>query len=331
MNKSIILSMLLIATNLLQAQVTQKVVVEHFTNTRCGICASRNPSFYTNLKAQSKGNVLHLAIHPSSPYSACLLNQHNKAENDARTNYYGIYGSTPRLVIQGNVISTSSDYGNAAIFNPYLNQTSPIGISVQIELLPTDSIEVLVSVKTFATHSLGELQLFTAMVEEKLNYAAPNGENEHFDVFRKNVFPMNGLTFTPSLVVGDSVVLKGKVVKNVTWVLAQMYALAIVQAADKKIIQAERSALLASSTGVNDYKPLRANVFPNPVSDFLKIELANVNQASLSIYDLTGREVKRQEIQETGLVDLSGLTAGFYQLVLNNNDYRLTKKIIINR
>lgn len=331
MNKSIMLSMLLIAANFSQAQVVQKVVVEHFTNTRCGICASRNPGFYTNLNAQNKDNVLHMAIHPSAPYSACLLNQHNKTENDARTNYYGVYGSTPRLVIQGNVIPASSNYGSAAVFAAYLNQTSPIGISVQVKLMPTDSIEVNIHIKTVATHSLGELQLFGAMVEKQLNYAAPNGENEHFDVFRKNVFPVNGLKFTPSAVVGDSVVLKGMVFKHAAWVSSQMYALAIVQAADKKIIQAERSALLSQATGFNDYKILNANVFPNPVTDHINIELADVKQADFYLYDLMGRLVKKQEIQESGMVDLSGITAGFYQLVLKSNDYQFTQKIIINR
>lgn len=329
MKNSILSFILLLFAGVLHAQVTQTIVVEHFTNTRCGICASRNPGFYTNLNAQD--NVLHMAIHPSAPYSACLLNQHNKVENDARTNYYGIYGSTPRLVIQGNVVSTSTDYGNAAIFNPYLNQTSPIGLNVQVQLLPTDSIEVLVSIKTFATHSLGELQLYVAMVEEKFNYAAPNGENEHFDVFRKNVFPINGLTFTPSLVIGDSVVLKGKVFKHAAWVLGQMYALATVQGTDKKVVQAGRSALLTSSTGLKNYSVLKARVYPNPTADFLQIDLVSANQARLLIYDITGRLLKSEELQQTSSIDLREFKAGIYQLVLNDNNNVLIQKIFVNR
>ena len=34
------------------AQVERTVIVEHFTNTRCGICAFRNPAFYENLNNQ---------------------------------------------------------------------------------------------------------------------------------------------------------------------------------------------------------------------------------------------------------------------------------------
>jgi hypothetical protein len=102
-----IFSILFFVSSITLAQVPKKVVVEHFTNTRCSVCASRNPGFYNNYKTQA--GVIHLAIHPSSPYAACVLSQHNPVENDARTNYYGVYGGTPVLVIQGVVISTSAN------------------------------------------------------------------------------------------------------------------------------------------------------------------------------------------------------------------------------
>ena len=66
------------------SQVAKKTIAEHFTNINCNICASRNSGIYTNLNTQS--NLIHLAIHPSSPYSSCLLYQQNEAANDARTN-----------------------------------------------------------------------------------------------------------------------------------------------------------------------------------------------------------------------------------------------------
>ena len=85
------------------AQVEQKVIIEHFTNTRCGICASRNPAFYQTLAYYPQA--LHIAYHPSSPYSSCAFNMHNSSENDQRTYFYNIYGGTPRAVIQGEVVA----------------------------------------------------------------------------------------------------------------------------------------------------------------------------------------------------------------------------------
>ena len=110
----------LLLTIAAQAQeVPRRVVVEHFTNSRCGICANRNPAFYTNLNSQE--GVLHISYHPSSPYSNCVLHQANAAENDGRTNYYDIYGSTPKLVIQGALVPVSTNYGNASIFDNHIN------------------------------------------------------------------------------------------------------------------------------------------------------------------------------------------------------------------
>ena len=112
----------------LLSQVPKKTIVEHFTNTKCSICASRNPGFYTNLNNQP--GVLHLAIHPSSPYNGCQLYQQNSSENDARTNYYGVYGGTPRLVINGSVISVNANYSDNSMFTPFLQQTSPALIKI---------------------------------------------------------------------------------------------------------------------------------------------------------------------------------------------------------
>ena len=44
-----------------EAQVPKKVIVEHFTNTLCSVCASRNPGFYSNLNNQN-GRWRHLPL-----------------------------------------------------------------------------------------------------------------------------------------------------------------------------------------------------------------------------------------------------------------------------
>ena len=54
------------------SQVQQNVIIEHFTNTRCGICGVRNPGLYTNISEYPE--IIHIAFHPSSPYSTCVLN-----------------------------------------------------------------------------------------------------------------------------------------------------------------------------------------------------------------------------------------------------------------
>ncbi|HTN16524.1 MAG TPA: hypothetical protein VL092_02510, partial [Chitinophagaceae bacterium] len=76
------------------AQVPLNSVVTHFTNTKCSVCASRNPGFHKNTAAHAE--VTLLSVHPSSPYAACVLSKQNTVDNDALTKKWGVYGATPR-------------------------------------------------------------------------------------------------------------------------------------------------------------------------------------------------------------------------------------------
>jgi thiol-disulfide isomerase/thioredoxin len=82
-----------------QINVQKFVLIEHFSNTWCPICAGRNPDFYALVQKYSK-NIHQISIHPPYPYSGCPLYQYNKAENQERANYYNIQG-TPALVLNG--------------------------------------------------------------------------------------------------------------------------------------------------------------------------------------------------------------------------------------
>src|SRR5580765_1346486 len=144
--------LLLILPGLLYIQPTsaqpvpRTTVVEHFTNTFCSVCASRNPGFYSNLAAFP--DVLHISIYPSAPYPACPFNQMNKAEQDARANYYGVLGATPRLVINGTPISANTQYTDPAIFGA--GQTSDFAMYVRLRRSDATSGEAIITIKRVA-------------------------------------------------------------------------------------------------------------------------------------------------------------------------------------
>lgn len=324
------LTLFLWSSSFVIAQVQKKVVVEHFTNTVCSVCASRNPGFYANLNNQS-ADVLHIAIHPSAPYSACKLNQHNKVENDARANYYGVYGSTPRFVIQGNVVPSNANINAQSLFDPYLQQTSPLAVNVKISEHSASELLVTISIKTIASHTLGSLLLTSSIVEETLNYTAPNGEQQQHDVFRKSFFNVNGQLFNAPQNIGDSVVFTASVAKNSEWTLTQLYALVVIQeATDKKVVQAERSSLLAVTTGIAEQPLTVGRIYPNPVNNELSIELKQPQQTTVSIYDLTGRIVLIKYIGSNSILDLSALPNGLYSIVLSNDVGFSSYKIVKN-
>ena len=205
------------------AQTERTVVVEHFTNTRCGICASRNPAFKENVANHPK--VLSITIHPSRLYNSCELHKHNSGDNDSRTNYYDILGGTPRIVIQGNVISASANYGSSAIFNPYEEKTSPYDLKVEILKKTKDSLTARVVLEKVDEDVRNSLYLYMPGVEDTLNFSVPNGENVHYNVLRESLY--NAVITSPSQV-GDSVEIIVRTAMHSEWKADQISLIAIV-------------------------------------------------------------------------------------------------------
>jgi hypothetical protein len=318
------------------AQVAKKIVVEHFTNSVCSVCASRNPGFYTNLNAQS--TAIHLAIHPSSPYSSCLLNQHNTSENDARTNYYGIYGATPRLVIQGTVISPNANYSSAAIFTPYLNELSPVQLIVNQQKFGNDSIRSQVIVKTVSTHSLSAASLFIALAEDTLMFAAPNGESMHFDVFRKAISPTTGISLNVPSTVGDSLIYTFTTSANASWNFERIFTLAILQETTSKAVIQSETVLASFNTLVSSINEPRLSTSPfvvfvaNGNHNHIEIQKTIDQQATrFVLYDIFGRMVMNEPLdfdRTTFTVDF--LNNGFYVYsILNENKVLQSGKLVI--
>lgn len=312
----------------LSAQVEKKVVVEHFTNSVCSICANRNPDFFANL--DNHPDVLHIAIHPSSPYSSCLFNNNNPEENDARTNYYGIYGSTPKLVVQGENIAVNADYGDAEIFAPYLGETSPVSIDIfQLDDFET-GLSADITIRVEAENDLGELDLFVALVEDTVFYDAPNGEEMHFNVFRKRLFADFGTLPLPDNI-GESLTIPMEELDTEEWDKDRLTIIAILQRTDtKEVIQAAQTeGFLFSST--NDLPILQnVNISPNPVQNQLNITLDSNTETELNLIDLTGRTVSTSIFQSATQINTSELAKGIYFVELKNGEGRLTQKIVKN-
>ncbi len=316
------------------SQVLKKTAVEHFTNTKCSVCASRNPGFYSNYGTQQ--NILHLAIHPSSPYSACLLYNQNATENDARTNYYGVYGGTPRLVINGNVISNSTSYSSNTLFTPYQALTSPASIKIIQKKYGNDSVRSTVIIKTVATHTLGNLSLFVVLAEDTVFYQGSNGETKHFDVFRKSLSKVSGNSISLPATIGDSVVFSTVSSVNSIWDFKRIYTLAILQeTANKQLVQAEASESTEkeATTGLSENTLTNCfSIFPNPSNYRFTIE-STESIGELEIRNTLGELIFSQQINSNQkIMDFSGKPSGLYFVhFIKNNKIQVTQKLLIVR
>jgi hypothetical protein len=302
------------------SQVPKKVIVEHFTNSHCSVCAAQNPGFYNTM--QSLPDVLHLAIYPSSPYAACILNQQSQPANDQRTNFYGVYCSTPRFVVQGEV-KTSAGAPGSAYFTPYLNQQSPISLRLTQKKYGNDSVYVRVAIKNALSHALSGLTLFVALAEDTLFYTSPNGETQHYDVFRKCLGPAAGNPVVLSSNAGDSLVFESRTVSDPNWNPARIYAMVILQGPDKKVIQAEAvSAKEGVILGLMKSEPMdNLKVWSDHQKQLISVrsEYAVINEFFL--FDVCGKIIKEIRTNQNHLdLEISGLSSGLYYFKITTSE-----------
>lgn len=74
------------------------------------------------------------------------------------------------------------------------------------------------------------------------------------------------------------------------------------------------------------------SVFPNPASDYIKVNCPNFSNYNYSLYDITGKKVMSSQLQLTeNSINISNLNPGLYFIQININNYNpITKSIFIN-
>ncbi len=335
---SLFIAILTLTFDTLQAQVPKTIMVEHFTNTRCGICGSRNPSFISYLNTRT--DVLHMSVHPSRPYSTCELNKHNTTENDDRTKFYsGVFGSTPRIVLSGQVIAANVNYASMSTYAPYTAQMSPVSISIDpIEYAQaTDSLTFRVVLHTESTHSLGNLSLFLAVTEDTVFYNAPNGESRHYNVFRKSATAVTGDPAMAASMVGDSTVYVYRMKYNADWDFKRINATVIVQeTATKEVVQATRQTEMnETNQGPNSVNSINApmqpiSVYPNPLAGEVLHLQHTTKVQSMELYNLNGDQVA----SKVGHADewvLEDLMPGAYVLRIQDEEHGIHTQLLFKQ
>ncbi|HPE55099.1 MAG TPA: T9SS type A sorting domain-containing protein [Bacteroidales bacterium] len=308
-------------------QTEKVVVIEHFTNSKCSICASRNPAFYSLLEDYPQ--VLHIAYHPSSPYPTCIFSQYNPEENDARTNFYGIYGGTPRVVVSGEVIPPGSQLLTADQLDSKLGMLSDYDISIKHQLGEGDNIDVIVTIKRVSGNSTEDLMFIGALAEENVDYAAPNGENYHPDVFRKFLF-QEPVSLTNA---GDSIVLSATYTSDPVWVQDEMHVMGMLQRTnDKVILQSAKSGKAEAVSVISKRKVHETDrlFYPNPASNYIAIEESyRQNAVGATLYNLFGQKVKDLNIQQK--TSISELDRGYYFVVVTEKGGEQTTSKLLKR
>jgi mRNA-degrading endonuclease HigB of HigAB toxin-antitoxin module len=326
--KKVLVSICILAALNVFAQVPKKVLVEHFTNTLCSVCAPRNPSFRTNLNNQN--DVVYISYHPSSPYSACIFNKENKTGNDNRTIQYGLFGSTPRIAINGIAINGNTNYGTQAMFDPHIGQSSPFELKVT-QFKGTNELRIKVIIIKRDTGFIGNTgTIYIAAAEDTIFYNAPNGETSHYRVFRESATSALGDIVNLPSNLGDSLVSTYNIPLKSNWNQARMETVVVLGDKNKNYLQSAATKATDSdqTLSAQAIEKQEFSVYPNPCKDYLNIQSEQLSDISkISVFDVTGKEIRSISYNE-GVLETKALKPGFYFIKIDSEGLQITLRFI---
>ena len=233
---SILTLCLLIGIGVLNAQNQKIVVLECFTSTTCGPCASANPAL-DNLINNNTDKLVAVKYHVNWPSAGDPMNLHNPSEVASRVSYYSI-NAVPWSVGDGTWLGNSSSV-NQNLVNQWAAVESPIDMRMTYYLNDAqDTINVIVMGRATSAIESTHLRLQIAVIEKTMEYATapgPNGERIFHNVMKKMLPNANGTSIN-AMQIGDYFAYK------YSWALAnvmdinELTAVAWLQDNDSKVI-----------------------------------------------------------------------------------------------
>lgn len=234
---------LLALTLTLAAHAAQRqvVLVEHFTNTGCGPCATYNPGIHSVLNSMTRDTVIKISYHPWWPSSSDPFYLWNTSEITARTNYYGV-NAVPDIFVdytlQPDPSATTTLRSN--IRSRY-NTPSPCTIAVSAVPVSSTQIRFAATVTAESNMTTSNYRLYAMLITDLVTYASPpgsNGETSFPDPFRDAYPNANpGQPFT--IAAGQSYTMENYLNCSASWNYNDLTVIAFVQnSTTKEILQA---------------------------------------------------------------------------------------------
>jgi hypothetical protein len=293
-----------------QQPVKKYVLIEHFTNSRCGVCASRNPAFFSLIEQpQNASELHHLAVHPSFPYSSCVFYQANTADNTALVNRYSIFG-TPTVVLNGTVNPSGASLLTQGTLNTYFNQTSPLHVKVT-ENNTGATRTVNISARTVGSVPSGQYKLYVVLAEKTINLTTPNGEKVHHNVMRDL---LSDAAFTPAAL-GSTVDLNLSYTPNAAWNASELYILAFIQNTVTKEIINSGTRFDPAVSGTREVAPQQVSIQPNPAQDLAYAQVGEGDAVKqVEMFSVSGQRTVLSFQEQQGQVELpvAALAPGVY-------------------
>ncbi|MBS1515993.1 MAG: T9SS type A sorting domain-containing protein [Bacteroidetes bacterium] len=326
------------------------VLVERYTSSTCGPCASNNPTVDAFMNSLTEAQIMGISYHmnwPSPGNDPMYL--YNVSDNTTRRNYYNV-NAIPQLQMDGTT-TLQPNYSNSQLTSAYNTRAallSPVTIIVRQNDIGSDSMQVLVTVYCETAISNPTVNLQVVIMEKLIQYPSPpgtNGETTFHTVMRKMLPTASGTFF--DLTPGTRKDFEFRIKKESAWNAAQVKAVAFIQAANKEVHNTAwplanfsmlpNAAFRVVNAGVAqnaDYSigiPYVANGYNSPVT--LTASVIG-NPSGINVTFPSGNVISNFSGSGSAAVNVSstaGVPAGIYQVVITGtNGSGVSHKTVIN-
>ena len=330
--------------------VQRTTLVEEFTSSTCGPCASFNSTFdptlasvNTNMPGSNIAAIKYQMNWPS-PGNDPSYNP----DGATRRTYYGVTG-IPDAYLDGAPLMSGSaaELTNSATKPAFAN----IGLTVTRSGM---EVTVEATVTTFADFGTG-YKLHIAAVENEYAYAASTTSQDEFHFAQRKMMPNGSGTTLSALTSGGT----QTVTESYTFVetptgnptqnsyalwekLNDVIIVAFVQnTSTKEILQAGFQAVPAGPDGINDLTDNVAGLvmYPNPTNDVttLRFDLKNSDRGSVNVFNMQGALVYSTDLgsmaagANTITLGTDALSNGLYVVNINLESGRVSRRLTVSK
>ena len=303
---------------------TFKPLIEKFTSSTCGPCASYNNATFNPYYTAQNQNFNLISYHWDFPTNSSFPNgdPYYTLEADARFIYYGINAITS-LRING---ATYSIGNNQAAITSYVNNeaTKPsyFGLTANRNLSGGNAL-VNYNITPYLT---GSFVLHAAVIEKvTTGNVGSNGETSFKHVMMKMVPDASGTTINTTAGTPISGQITASLANTFIEENSDLEVILFIQnAATKEIMQSFRAT---DALSLEDNALAKVKLYPNPASN--NIRFTNIQEATIMITDVTGKVVLQTEgVDENSIINVSNLNSGIYLVNIKNESMNETIKFV---
>lgn len=236
------------------------ILVERFTSSTCGPCASANPSLESFLGSADPNKVLSVSYHMNWPAPGNdPMYLANPNDNTIRRTVYGV-NSIPYWFFDGTYVGGTSLSLLQSAYNSRTNVLSPVTIVVT-ESRNGSTVSVKADIYCEFALSNPNATVYLSVNERLVSYSSPpgtNGERNFHDVMRKVLPTANGIPVT--LLPGKVISIDYTYTIEPSWQASEIENIVFVQGYANEIINTATKTLNFNLTSAPSFKVVNQGV-----------------------------------------------------------------------